>query len=192
MSNGDFETGDLTGWSTEKRKDGEWLVYEDGTIPPKPLVTDLQYPFKVPDPPQGRYAAVTDMDNAGVRFLYRDIEVNGPYLLHATVFYVNSGGVFRDPSHFQVVNDQNQIVQNQQYRIDLLDPAAPVDSLEPDDILATVFRTKPGDSLSLEPTALTFDLSPWEGQTIRLRAAQVDSVAPIRAGIDDVRLEERG
>ena len=86
LSNGDFETGDLTGWSTESWGNGEWLVYEDATTPPEPWASDLSPEF-VPDPPQGLYAAVTVHTYSGARFLYRDIEVTGPWVLHATVFY---------------------------------------------------------------------------------------------------------
>jgi hypothetical protein len=40
-----------------------------------------------------------------------------------------------------------------------------------------------------DPTTRMFDLSRWAGSTIRLRFAQVDNRGPLRAGIDDVRLE---
>jgi hypothetical protein len=39
------------------------------------------------------------------------------------------------------------------------------------------------------PTPISFDLSPWEGQTIRLRITQIDNLEAFRAGIDDVWLE---
>jgi hypothetical protein len=35
---------------------------------------------------------------------------------------------------------------------------------------------------------VTVDLSPWSGQTIRLRLAAVNNRGPIRAGVDDIRL----
>ncbi len=187
LINGDFETGDLAAWTTESRSQGEWVVYEDGTTPPVPAISDRGNPFDVPDPPEGRYAAVTDTDGPGVRFLYRDIHVADSYVLHAIVFYENVSGDFHDPLHFSVSEGQNQ-----QFRIDLLDPAAGIDSLETSDILATVFRTQPGDPPSLRPTPLTLDLSPWQGRTIRLRLACVDTELPLRAGIDEIRLERGG
>lgn len=192
LSNGDFETGDFTDWSTEDwGRSGEWLIYEDGTTPPNPSVTDDNRPFDVPDPPQGQYAAVTDMDHSGARFLYRDIEVTGPWTLHAIVFYENGIETIYDPPYFGTFDGDLWFanVRSQQFRIDLIDPQAPINSVEADDILATVFRTRSGDPPSLEPTPVTFDLSPWEGQTVRLRASQIDNGGPFRAGIDDVRLE---
>ena len=196
LVNGDFETGDLEGWTTETASNGEWLVYEDGTVPPNPLITDKAVPFDMPDPPQGRYAAVTDQNGLGIRFLYRDIEVGGSWNLIATVFYNNHAYAeeFADPGDFgRTFGDVWAVTgTNQQYRIDLVDPAAAIDSVASDDVLATLFRTQQGDPLILSPTPVTIDLSPWEGQTIRLRVAQMDSNGPLRAGIDDVRLEQAG
>jgi hypothetical protein len=148
----------------------------------------------MPDPPQGRYAAVTDMNGKGIHFLYRDIEVGGSWNLISTVFYNNHayGEDFADPGDFgRTIGDVWAATgTNQQYRIDLVDPAAAIDSTASDDVLATVFRTQPGDPLTLNPTSVTIDLSPWEGQTIRLRVAEMGSNGPLRAGIDDVRLEQ--
>ena len=71
----------------------------------------------------------------------------------------------------------------------MVNPGAPIHSLEPDEVLATVFWTRYGDPTSLGPTPVSVDLAPWEGQTIRLRITQTDNMGPLRAGIDDVRLE---
>ncbi len=196
LANGDFETGDLEGWTMEAFSSGEWFVYEDGTIPPNPVWIDKGEPFDMPDPPQGRYAAVTDMNEMGLRVLYRDIEVEGSWNLTATVFYNNHAydEDFADPGDIgRTLGDVWAATgMNQQYRIDLVDPAASIESVASDDVLATVFQTQPGDPLTLSPTPVTIDLSPWEGQTIRLRVAQMDNNGPLRAGIDDVRLEQAG
>ena len=196
LDNGGFESGDLTAWSTQSWGSGEWLVYSDGSTPPDPSITDRTEAFEVPDPPEGDFAAVTDMNTAGVRFLYRDIVVTDSPTLHAVVFYETHGiGIHDQPAFGTIDGDgwsYGSGVDNQQYRIDLIDPQAPIQSLEADDVLATVFRTVSGDPTALEPTPVSIDLSPWEGQTIRLRAAQVDNMGAMRAGIDDVRLERTG
>jgi hypothetical protein len=191
LENGGFETGDLTGWSTESWGSGEWLVYLNGTTPPDPSISDMDTPFDVPDPPEGRYAAVSDMNYSGVRFLYRDIEVTAPWTLRAIVFYENHGAEIHDKPDFGSFYEDSWSsgFQNQQYRIDLVDPGAPIHSLEPDEVLATVFWTRYGDPSALGPTPVSVDLAPWEGQTIRLRITQTDNMGPLRAGIDDVRLE---
>lgn len=192
LSNGDFETGDLAGWTTESRGSGDWLVYEDGANPPDPSISDPSPAFEVPDPPQGQFAAVADMDGSGVHFLYRDIEVTGPWTLHATVFYENHGVAIYDPPSFGVFDGDSWYggtEQNQQFRIDLIDPESSIQSLEDADVLATVFRTQAGDPPALEPSAVRIDLSPWEGQVVRLRVTEVDNLGPLRTGIDDVRLD---
>lgn len=192
LPNGDFETGDLTAWSTESWGEGKWLVYEDGSTPPDPSITDTAEPFDVPDPPQGEYAAVTDMNYSGVRFLYRDIEVTGSWTLHAIVFYENSAMEISDQPDLGSFDGDiwfsGSGINHQQFRVDVVDPQAPIQSLEADDVLAVVFQTQSGDPPSMEPTQVSIDLSPWEGQTIRLRAAQIDNQGPLRAGIDNVQL----
>lgn len=52
-----------------------------------------------------------------------------------------------------------------------LKPNAPIESVSPNDILATVFASKAGDPVKLEPTVITADLSAFAGQPVRLRIA---------------------
>ena len=49
---------------------------------------------------------------------------------------------------------------NEQYRIDVMDPSAPIDSVAPADVLAHVFGTQTGDPQVLAPTEMTADLTP--------------------------------
>ena len=66
----DFESGSLEGWRQAGRGGGAWYVYDDGDSPPNPLMTDRIEPFSVPDPPQGKFAVVTDTANAGTRIMF--------------------------------------------------------------------------------------------------------------------------
>jgi hypothetical protein len=178
LSNGDFEAGDLTDW-TDWEGSG-WLVYEDPLAPNRaflhgsPVGGMLVLEF---DPPQGAYAAVST-NQPGTHVLYRDFMVDGPSALRATVFY-NKVSLF----------GETYLFSQYQYRVDLIDPAAPVDSLADEDVLGTVFQTKGGDPLSLEPTEVTYDLSPWQGKTIRLRAIEISNEQLLFAGLDNVRIE---
>ena len=85
--NWNFETGDFTGWRGRARGSGAWHVYADETKPPDPTDSDPNFPFKVPQPPEGRFAAVTDMSAPGARILYRDVQLDGPVKLRLTLFY---------------------------------------------------------------------------------------------------------
>ena len=180
----DFESGTLASWKIERSGSGGWFVYTNGKTPPNPSESDPNVPFEVPNPPQGKFAAVTDMNGPGRRILYRDVKLDGRYVLRLTVFYVNAGTLSSPKSlDFESTED------TQQYRIDIVSPSAPVDSLAAEHVLANVFRTSPGDADSRAPSAVTLDLSKWEGQTVRLRLAGVDNRGPLRAGVDDIRLE---
>ena len=65
----DFESGAITGWQAVGSGSGGWFVYADGQRAPDPAQSDPNAPFNVPDPPQGRFAAVTDMNGPGTRIL---------------------------------------------------------------------------------------------------------------------------
>ena len=183
----DFESGTLASWKIERSGSGGWFVYTNGKTPPNPAESDPNIPFAVPDAPQGKFAAVTDMNGPGRRILYRDVKLDGRYTLRLTVFYVNAGPL-SSPNTLDYESDN----ENQQYRIDIVAPSAPVDALAAPQVLANVFQTSPGDADRREPSAVTVDLSKWEGQTVRLRLSSVDNRGPLRAGVDDIRLEPAG
>jgi retinol-binding protein 3 len=181
-ANDDFEVGSLANWKTDVNGAGGWFVYTDGKSAPAPAQTDFSWPFDVPNPPQGKFAAVSDMNGPGRRILYRDVVLDGRYRLHLTVFYVNAG-------NFSALQTDGMIGNDQQYRIDLIVPSAPLASLAKDHLLANIYHASPGDPPRLQPTNVTFDLSPWQGQTVRLRLATADNQGPLRAGVDDIRFE---
>lgn len=186
--NWDFEKGDLTRWHTRARGSGRWQVYADGSTPPDPTDTDPNVPFAVPQPPQGRYAAITDMSAPGSRIMYRDVKLDGRVGLRFTLFYRNASEGFASPASL----DFDGRRANQQFRVDLVDPAAPVTSLAAKHVLATIYQTVPGDPARLDPRTITFDLSRWAARTVRIRFVQIDNRGPLRAGVDDVRLLARG
>ena len=126
------------------------------------------------------------MNGPGRRILYRDIKLDGRYTLHLTVFYVNAGPL-TSPDTLDYEGSENQ-----QYRIDIVKPSGWVESLAATHVLANVFKTSPGDKDRREPFAVTADLSKWAGETVRLRLAGVDNGGPLRAGVDNIRLEPAG
>lgn len=183
----DFESGALAAWQAAGSGSGAWFVYSDGQKPPDLAQSDPNAAFDVPDPPQGRFAAVTDMSGRGTRILYRDLGLDGRFTFHLTVFYEGTAP-FSSPD--TLAHDSPE--PNQQFRIDLIDPSAPIDSVAEGDVLVNVFRTSPDDPVSLEPTAVSVDLSAWAGRTVRLRLAETDNQGPLRAGVDEIRFEPIG
>jgi CubicO group peptidase (beta-lactamase class C family) len=186
----DFESGSLSGWTLDRRGSGGWFVYDNGRQAPDPKQSDPFVPFQMPNPPQGKFAAVSDTNGPGSRVLYRDIKLDGPMLLELTIFYVNGmDGLSGYSSRFVAPKTlATNAGPNQQFRIDLLAPTAAADSMADADLRATIFETAPDAPARLGPTPIRFDLSRWTGQTVRLRIATADNQGPMRAGIDNVRL----
>src|SRR5215218_8199066 len=63
----DFESGALIGWRAVGGGSGGWFVYTDGSKAPDPARSDANVAFVVPDPPRGRFAAVSDTNGPGTR-----------------------------------------------------------------------------------------------------------------------------
>jgi len=188
--NGDFETGSLDGWVVVDTGSGGWFAYAGQTSPLSG--------FLVAPPPEGNFAAITDQFGPGSHILYQDVVLQGPVLnlepitgckhtLSFLLYYENRAGVFYTPDSLDSANAG----PNQQYRVDVLDPSADPDSVAPADVLAQVFQTHAGDPVSLEPTSMSFDLSPFDGTTVRLRLAEVDNQFYFQASVDAVQIERQ-
>lgn len=95
--------------------------------------------------------------------------------------YRNDAAAFFSPNSLSESSGPNQ-----QFRIDVVKPGAPIRSLATGDVLANVFGTKPGDPRTRTPFAVTYDLTPFAGQTVRLRFAEVDNQFFFRVGVDAV------
>jgi hypothetical protein len=127
------------------------------------------------------------MNGPGTRLLYRDLRLDGRFTLQVTVFYETTGS-FSSPA--TLAYDAPEA--NQQFRIDLVRPAAPIDSVAEGDVLVNLFHTSPGDAACRQPTEVRLGVSAWAGQTVRLRLAGVDSQGPLRVGVDDIRFQRTG
>ena len=183
----DFESGALTDWKAVGAGSGGWFIYTDGSKAPDPGQGSSDVPFDVPNPPQGKFAAVTDTNGPGTRILYRDVKLDGRFRLRLSVFYAGVGGFSSPPT---LAYDEPGA--NQQFRIDLVAPSAPIDSVAHGDVLVNIFKTLAGDPDRREPRAVGVDVSRWAGRTVRLRLVATDNGGPLRAGVDDIRFEPIG
>jgi hypothetical protein len=177
--NGGFETGTFSGWTVvnQQTSPGDWFVYTGTSTPFNG--------FPIPAPPEGTHAAVTDQSGPGSHVLYQDVALESGFnhALSFSIYYDNQAGFFATPQSLDP-----GVIPNQQYRVDVLRPTADPFSVAPGDVLATVFQTRDGDPTSLGPTTVTFDLSPFAGQTVRLRFAEVDNQLFFNAAVDNVRI----
>jgi hypothetical protein len=80
----------------------------------------------MPNPPQGKFAAVADVPGPVMQLLYRDIKLGVPMILELTLFYANGNdgltnysGPFVTPRTLAI-----NAGPNQQVRVDVLAPTA--------------------------------------------------------------------
>jgi hypothetical protein len=153
-------------------------------------------------PPQGTFAAVTDENGPDTPILYQEVALE-PYYTHQlslTLYYRSSDPIaVPEPDTLAVEGEGGGMVvlaavpgedgfENQQLRVDVVKPSAPITSLNPTDILATVFANKVGDPEVMAPTQFSANLTPFAGQTVRLRIANAVNEGPFNAGVDAVSI----
>jgi hypothetical protein len=186
--NGDFEAGSLKGWHVHRATEaGNWFAYEGTSAP----IGSKRGADPVQAPPQGTYAATTDEANPESLILYQDIALE-PGFSHrlSLLAYYNSYRPIAIPTPDTLSVDEESLAgqPNQQYRIDVMKPDAPLESVEPADILRTLLRTNPGGPENMAPTKLTADLTPFAGQTVRLRIANAVNQEVFNAGVDAISI----
>ncbi|MFC2172487.1 hypothetical protein ACFLU6_07630 [Acidobacteriota bacterium] len=180
LINGGFETGDTTGWTHYDDPLGgdTWLVYT-GTNTPNSGT-------QISAPPGGIWAAVLDPNTPGTHILFQDVTIPAGGAAFVVNPYVdNPAGDWEDPGHLLW-----NMEPNQQYRVDIMDPAAPIDDVGPG-VLVNVFRTDPGDSTTLGPWVHRVDLTPFAGATIRVRIAAVHNQGPMYPAVDSMSVMGR-
>jgi hypothetical protein len=185
--NGDFESGSLAGWHVYRiMETGNWFAYQ-GTSEPIAQQRGEALPQA---PPQGAFAAITDELSPEMLILYQDVALPpGKSEKLSLLAYFNSSKPIAVPLSGALSVDEAALggSANQQYRIDVMKPEAPLESVDPGDILRTVFRAAPG-TRKMSPTRLTADLSAFAGQTVRLRFAVAAHEELLAAGVDAVSI----
>lgn len=196
--NGDFESGTLNGWNVyQANQFGDWFAYQ-GTETPISAVRKKQggRADAIQPPPQGTYAAVTDEADPDTLILYQDValEPGHDYQLSLIAYYDSYKPIaIPTPNTLSIAEEDlllpnGEFQENQQFRIDVMRPDAPLESLDPADILRTVFNTKHGDRPTMTPRKLTANLSAFAGQTVRVRIANAITEEVFNAGVDAVSI----
>jgi Domain of unknown function (DUF4214) len=177
FTNGDFESGTLTGWTSYFRSNGigDWYNYS-GTASPQTL-------HSISAPPQGTRGATTDHNAATTHELYQDFTLT-PGQSGTLTFFIAYNNTW--PS-FVTLNTLD-FNGNQQARIDLIKPTSAHESIAASDVWIKLFQTQPGDPLVKSPTLLTYDVSGFAGVTTRLRFAEAVGLNYFPFAVDNVCL----
>ena len=186
--NGGFESGDFSGWKLRQETGaGKWYAWK-GTEPPIPHERGA---VSVQPPPQGAFAALADQANPESALLYQDLQLEpgSRYRLSLLAYYDSySALTIPSPDTLSVGEETLGAKQNQQFRIDVMKPDAPLDSVDPADVLLNLFQTRSGGARKMGPTQVVGDLAPFAGQTVRLRIAVAATEEVLSAGVDAVAL----
>ena len=181
--NGGFESG-FTSWVRVDQ------VGSEGTFT---LQTGALSPVSgdpVPAPPGGLTAAMTDAAGPGSHVLYQDFLVpNEGAVLTFSLFIGNRADRFVTPTTL----DFSTPALNQRARVDILRGGTDPFSVAAGDIVLVLYQTQVGNPLVSGYNNFNFDLTALfganVGQTLRLRFAETDNLAPFQFGVDNVSLE---
>ena len=188
VTNGDFEAGPaLEGWTRAQQVpgEGEWFAYSRQEEVEEHLLTPGP-------PPSGNWAAGTlNFGTPDTAYLYQDVTLPpaSSDRLSMYLYYSTFAPIAIPPRNTLVTSESKLAPPNQQIRIDVLKPNAPLESLSPNDILTTVYAGKAGDPEILKPTLLHADLSSLAGQTVRLRIAVAVQDGPMEVGVDGIEID---
>jgi hypothetical protein len=134
---------------------------------------------------------MTDAAGPGSHVLYQDFVVPvGPGFYQAGfTLFLNSGDAFRNPATL----DFSTPTLNQQARVDILTTAADPFSVAGGDVLQNLYQTVPADPQVSGYTNRVADVSALfqahQGQTLRLRFAEVDNFFFLNLGVDNVFIQ---
>ena len=186
LINGGFESG-LAGWTKADQLGSEGSYFsQTGVVSPV-------NGFPVPAPPEGTFAAMTDAAGSGSHVLYQDflIPLGASPASISFQLYINNG--YGAPDFYAPASlDFSTAALNQQARVDIITTTADPFSVAGPDVLLALYQTLPGRSLVSGYSLIQVDLSAFflahQGETVRLRFAEVDNVAPFNLGVDAVSL----
>jgi len=161
--NGDFETGDFTGWIKVDSGSGTFVI-NDGTY--NPLSSDGPIA-----PCGGAFSALTDQSEPGTHTLYQDVTIPSG----ATTATLNWTDIIRN-HHTDFVDP------GQEFRVEIRDSTTNA-------VLQTLYSTNPGDPLLNSCTSRSADISAYIGQTIRVAFTEEDNEFFFNLHLDDICIE---
>jgi hypothetical protein len=183
---GNFESGTLAAWTnTSFYKATEWTAQTTAAA-------EAEFKFKAPLPTAiGPYVAATEYGGNDTAILTQTFTLPAASTLNLSLylFYESeTPTAVPTPDTLFVKPSGGEPGGNQQVRVDVLKSNAPLESLSPNDILATLYASATGGPEVLGPTLLSADLSQFAGQTVTLRIANATSEGEMKVGVGAVSL----
>ncbi len=180
ITNGGFNT-DLDGWTVinQPGASGNWLHTNGGTaaIGGQPILA----------PSEGSGYAHTTQNDPTSQVLFQDIslEAGATHLLSFDWYAQDWAATFFDAGNLSYTG-----APNQHLRVDLVstgfDDWFGLDSST--GVLANILPPVADAAPATDWNSLTFDLTPWAGESVRLAFRQVDNQFFFNAGIDNVSI----
>ncbi len=160
-------------------------------------------------PFQGNFDALADENRPNSMVLYQEVALD-PLVPQQLSMYLNYHSFARiivpQPNTLEVDEglrvipigeteqeekeriEREEAESNQQVRVDVLKGGSSPTSLDPADILTTLYATKEGDARQIPWTHLAADLTPFAGQKVILRVAAVAGWYYLNVGADAVSI----
>lgn len=178
VTNGDFETGTFSGWTaTDDGGYGSWGVSASGTAQCG-LTTNV---------PDGSDAALWDMSDPSWGILTHDLSVPANGVVSVNYAYDNFAGIWTQDGTDPYSTTLGP--QDEWLRIDVIKSTAARNTLDPSDILATIFDSQTGSpALNQGWVTGTASLAAYAGQTVTFRAVAVNDQSCLPVWIDDLTL----
>lgn len=194
LTNGDFETGNFTGWTVANRApifgDGDFFIDTSGTNTPP--MNGIEF-ATASNPLGGNWYAVSTSDAPGTHALLQDFTV--PALLPGETVTLSFQMFVNDQSGLGPIEDPSGLDHttggtfnaNQHARVDLLKAGAGDFSTTPADVLMNFYHgvDNPGGTLPNPYTSYNRDITSLVsgGGTFRLRFAEVDNLSALNVGV---------
>jgi hypothetical protein len=180
---GNFESGTLDAWTNRGfYENTEWTVQTKA---------DAEAGFETTLPAAiGPYVAATEYGGNDTAILAQTFTLPAASDLNLSLylFYESVTPIVVPAPDTLFVKNTAGEPGNQQVRVDVLKGNAPLESVSPNDILATLYASQSGGPDVLGPTLLSADLTQFAGQTVTLRIANATSEGPMKVGVGAVSL----
>jgi hypothetical protein len=183
--NGGFETGTLAGWQVANgNENGDIWSAATPTEPTEGI-------FK---PFEGGSEALLDPSTASATLLYQEVSLEpGESDVLSLELSYESQAPFEVPvpdtlAFLGTDEEGGEPQDNQQVRVDVMKAGSPVYSLAPEDLLATLLEPEPGAPQAIGWTHLTADLTPFAGEAVRIRIADIAAHRYLGVAVDDVSI----